>query len=230
METQRRFAITGTVAAAAMMLSACGAIGGEGGGSTAQGPGTDYGNGQAPAAQQPQVPWTLQTASNPQLGKITADGKGLTLYTYAKDRRNQPRSACVKKCAETWPPALVETTNMAAQGLDITKIGRFRRADNKKWQLTYFGWPLYRFSKDAKQGDVNGQKVKGWFILSWRGKRVAAQGAGGGAGNGANDDAAGAGGAKKKKQQGGGGSGGSGGGDNGGGGNGGGGDDGGYGY
>jgi hypothetical protein len=61
-------------------------------------------------------------------------------------------------------------------------------------QLTYDGWPLYRYSGDAKPGEANGQGVGGvWFAMTPEGPSQGATtggmtgggyGRGGGSGNG----------------------------------------------
>jgi predicted lipoprotein with Yx(FWY)xxD motif len=205
METQRRFAFAGTVAATAVLLTACGAIGG--GTSNSGGSATGASGGQPPAgASAPKINWTLEARDNAELGSIIVDGKGWTLYLFTKDTPNSNTSACRGVCVKQWPPATVKTTKLATQGFDATKLGRIYRRDIKAWQLTLNGWPLYRFAKDAKPGDTNGQGAKGtWFVVSWKGKKaVSANGAEGGAGG------AGGSGGKKKGSGGAGGSGGSG--------------------
>jgi predicted lipoprotein with Yx(FWY)xxD motif len=188
METQRRFALVGTVAATAMLLTGCGALQGSDSASSDKGS-SGYGQqapGAAAPAAEPKINWTLETADNAQLGKIMTDGKGWTLYLFTKDRPNTNRSACVQAaCAKLWPPATINTTNLATKGFDATKLGRFKRPDGH-WQLTLNGWPLYRFAKDKNPGDINGQKVKGtWYVVSWRGTKALGKAGAGAAGGGA---------------------------------------------
>jgi len=57
-------------------------------------------------------------------GKVLADPKGMTLYTYDKDAKGM--SNCSGECAEYWPPALA--TSDAKPGGDLTII---KRADGK---------------------------------------------------------------------------------------------------
>lgn len=224
METQRRFAFGGTVAATAMLLTACGAIGG---GSSNSGDSTSTGGSAAqPPAAAPKISWTLETKENAELGSIMVDGRGWTLYLFTKDTPNSGTSACRGTCVKQWPPATVKTTKLATQGFDATKLGRIYRRDIKAWQLTLNGWPLYRFAKDGQPGETKGQGVKNtWYVVSWKGKKaVSAAGAGEAGGAGAGAGAGGTGGGQKKKQGGGGAGGGTGGGDAGGGDTGGGGD------
>ena len=103
---------------------------------------------------------TLKMATTP-LGSILVDGKGMTLYMFAKDTANV--SACEGQCLVNWPPLLGVPTEGA--GVDDSKLGSFRRGDGRT-QATYNGWPLYYWIKDAAPGDTTGQNVQAvWFVL-----------------------------------------------------------------
>ncbi|CAM5581710.1 lipoprotein [Streptomyces avidinii] len=57
--------------------------------------------------------------------------------------------------------------------MDPALLGEVVRTDGSK-QLTVAGWPAYRYNKDAKAGDVNGQGVGGvWFAFGPDGKKAA---------------------------------------------------------
>ena len=94
------------------------------------------------------------------LGKVFTDSKGMSLYTFAKDKYNV--SNCNNGCAVKWPPLYVknaQTSNIAS--------GRFSvitRSDNsKQWALD--GKPLYKWFKDKRPGDTTGNGIKSvWFI------------------------------------------------------------------
>ena len=95
------------------------------------------------------------------LGSILVDGKGMTLYMFAKDSANT--SVCTGACLVAWPPLLGKPTPGA--GVDDSKLGSFTRSDGTT-QATYKGWPLYYWKDDQKPGDVLGQNVSGvWFVL-----------------------------------------------------------------
>ncbi len=85
------------------------------------------------------------------LGKVLADEKGMTLYTFDKDEPGM--SNCYDKCAANWPPLM-------ASG-DAKVVGDFtvvtRKDGSKQWALK--GVPLYTWVKDTKPGDITGDRV-----------------------------------------------------------------------
>jgi predicted lipoprotein with Yx(FWY)xxD motif len=113
---------------------------------------------------------TLQITSNDALGKFVADGSGNTLYLLTKDTKGT--SNCYDKCAQSWPPAIPDGAPTLKDGVDATVISMTTRTDGSK-QLTYNGWPLYYFAKDAKPGDTTGQAVGGvWWVVSGEGNPI----------------------------------------------------------
>lgn len=122
---------------------------------------TGYGNdkgGQAPGNV------TVMVGETDALGKFLVDGRGMTLYLFTKDTANT--STCYDQCATNWPPLLVAAgTTPVAQDDAPGKLGVTTRTDGTR-QVTYDGWPLYYFAKDAKAGDTNGQGVGSvWFVV-----------------------------------------------------------------
>ncbi|MEV7729541.1 SCO0930 family lipoprotein [Streptomyces sp. NPDC087917] len=144
-------------------------------GNAAQAPASDsYGNDKPAdaAATGAKAAGQLAVAGTEQLGSVLTDGAGFTLYRFDKDTAKPPTSNCDGDCAQTWPvvPAGDAT---AAAGTDPALLGEVVRKDGSK-QLTVAGWPAYRFSKDTKAGDLNGQGVGGtWFALAPDGKKAA---------------------------------------------------------
>ncbi|MBT2482708.1 SCO0930 family lipoprotein [Streptomyces sp. ISL-94] len=107
-----------------------------------------------------------------QLGSVLTDGAGLTLYRFDKDTAKPPKSNCDGDCAKTWP-VVAAGDAAAAAGTDPALLGEVVRSDGTR-QLTVAGWPAYRFNKDARAGDVNGQGVGGvWFAFAPDGKKAA---------------------------------------------------------
>lgn len=80
---------------------------------------------------------------------VLADGKMMTLYTYAKDAPGV--SNCNDMCAKNWPP-LMAAPDAKPMG-DWTVI---TRADGSR-QWAYKGMPLYRWIKDMNPGDAGGE-------------------------------------------------------------------------
>lgn len=165
----RTIIVAASALSAVFLASACSTVGYGSAESTAA---------QAPAAQTSQnaestSSVTAQVANQPTLGRIVTDANGMTLYRFDKDTAKPPQSNCADACAKAWPPVLV-TQKPVVQGIDPGLIGTVKRADGAE-QLTLAGWPLYRFAKDTKAGDINGQGVQGtWFVAAPDGKKAKA--------------------------------------------------------
>ncbi|MGP3684744.1 SCO0930 family lipoprotein [Streptomyces sp. IBSNAI002] len=113
----------------------------------------------------------LAIATGEQLGSVLTDSAGLTLYRFDKDTAKPPKSTCDGDCAKTWPVVAAGDATAAA-GMDPALLGEVVRSDGTK-QLTVAGWPAYRFAKDTKAGDINGQGVGGvWFAFAPDGKKA----------------------------------------------------------
>ena len=83
------------------------------------------------------------------LGTVMVDGKGMTLYTFAKDTM-PGKSVCNGGCAKNWPPLMVPP-GATAEG-DWTIVSR----DDGTKQWAYKGKPLYTWIKDQQPGDTTG--------------------------------------------------------------------------
>jgi predicted lipoprotein with Yx(FWY)xxD motif len=113
-------------------------------------------------------------AGTTKLGLVAVDAKGFTLYLSVLDSRNPSKSVCRSKaCLTAWKPVYVKKAGVVAgAGVTQAKVGTLIRPD-KDIQATLNGWPLYRFAKDQKPGDVLGEGVKGtWHVLSPAGTRL----------------------------------------------------------
>ena len=141
------------------------------------GPGNDgeAGTGTPPAdvgaGAQAQPAGKLVVAKNDTLGEVVTDSAGMTLYRFDKDTAEPPQSTCDGDCAAAWPPVPAAGATAAA-GMDKSLLGTVTRSDGTK-QLTLGGWPLYRYAKDAKAGDTNGEGVGGsWYASAPTGKKA----------------------------------------------------------
>ncbi|MFE4696330.1 SCO0930 family lipoprotein [Streptomyces sp. NPDC056738] len=140
--------------------------------STTAGAGNGYGaDSDASAAAKPEAAGELSVSESAKVGKVLTDGAGFTLYRFDKDTAEPPKSSCDGDCAKAWPPVPAEGAE-AATGVDKALLGEVTRTDGTK-QLTIGGWPMYRYAKDTKAGDTNGQNVGGtWFASAPDGKKA----------------------------------------------------------
>ncbi|MFI6062805.1 DUF4158 domain-containing protein [Streptomyces sp. NPDC051286] len=101
----------------------------------------------------------LSTVDDKERGTIVRDGKGRRLYRFTKDTAWPMKSNCEGARLEKWKPAkLVDKKNI--KGIDPKLIIPYTRFDGTK-QLTIDCWPLYWYTGDRKQGDINGQGLNG---------------------------------------------------------------------
>ncbi|MFD4508326.1 hypothetical protein [Streptomyces sp. NPDC058457] len=136
----------------------------------------------APAAGKPAVTpaarkWVqLSAARAGDLNPVVVNGAGFTLYRFDKDTANPSKSNCNDACATTWPPVVVAPGGkIFIDGVNKSAVGVVKRADGNL-QVTIGGWPVYRFSKDLKPGDTNGQGVGGtWFGVTPDGRKAGVQ-------------------------------------------------------
>ncbi len=170
---RRRGAGLAVLVAAVLLLAACGDDGGtktQAGSSTTTGDGGTTTTTGATAAAAP-----VSTTSNPTLGEILVDSKGLTVYVFDSDKNGT--IACVGACTSAWPPVVLEAgAALPTTGALAADLSTVARPDGAQ-QVAYKGRPVYRFSGDAKPGDIKGDGVGG----IWHAVKVSG---GGGAGGG----------------------------------------------
>ncbi len=146
----------------AIVASACGTQAGPT--ATAQATAAVPVTGGTATAGTPTGPAHIGISKSARFGSYLVDGRGMTLYVFTKDKSNT--SICIAKCASLWPPLLSSGTPVGAAGLNAGKFGTIKRSDGRM-QVTYFGMPLYYYSRDTKPGDANGEKIlNSWFVVS----------------------------------------------------------------
>jgi predicted lipoprotein with Yx(FWY)xxD motif len=131
-------------------------------------------------------------------GQYLADGEGRALYLFTADqqggavqrertgeplwpklvngeRERQAQSACVGECAQAWPPLVGEDVTPTDDRINADQIGTVEREDDGP-QVTYAGWPLYYFVRDAGMGDVSGQGIESfggtWYLVNPAGEAI----------------------------------------------------------
>ena len=91
---------------------------------------------------------------------VLTDDKGMTLYTFDKDKDVPGKSACNGACAENWPPLKASASSQPTG--DWTIVAR----DDGTKQWAYKGKPVYLWVKDKKPGDKTGDGVKDvWHVV-----------------------------------------------------------------
>jgi len=107
------------------------------------------------------------------LGRILVDARGRTLYMFARDRNG--KSACYAVCAHFWPPLIATKAPKTGAGLKASLFKTTVRKDGKM-QVVFRGHPLYRFLKDTKAGQTNGEDQLAfgarWYAVSGKGTAV----------------------------------------------------------
>jgi len=135
-----------------------------------------YGLGMASASSSSAGGTKIAVASS-KLGRIIVDGRGRTLYLFARDRHG--RSACSGACATYWPPLNASGKLLAVSGAKASLLGTTRRADGRR-QVTYRHHPLYRYVGDATKGQTKGQGLDlsggEWWVLSPAGNKIVKSG------------------------------------------------------
>jgi predicted lipoprotein with Yx(FWY)xxD motif len=107
-------------------------------------------------------------------GTVLANVRGYSLYMFAKDKQGG-KSTCYSQCAKVWPPLLTSTKPVAIKGSGVNSklLGTTRRTDGKL-EVTYNGWPLYRYAPDTNPGDITGEGANQfgakWYLMSTAGK------------------------------------------------------------
>jgi predicted lipoprotein with Yx(FWY)xxD motif len=113
---------------------------------------------------------------NTKRGKVLANSRGFSIYMFKKDKQHG-KSTCYGSCAKVWPPLLTTGKPVAIKGSGVNPklLGTTKRNDGKL-EVTYNGWPLYRYQPDRKAGDINGEGANQfgavWYLLNTSGNTV----------------------------------------------------------
>ncbi|MGO9560357.1 MAG: hypothetical protein ACLPQS_01930 [Acidimicrobiales bacterium] len=110
---------------------------------------------------------TVQERKVGKYGEILVNSTGFSLYVLSTESKGKLHCTS-KECLANWPPLLVDknakiTVEAGVKG----KIGHVVRGS--KWQVTFNGWPAYRFIADTKAGQTNGEGIVAfggtWYLV-----------------------------------------------------------------
>ena len=105
--------------------------------------------GSASAANGSTATGTKVAVASSRLGNILVDGRGHTLYLFAKDRHG--KSGCTSQCAAFWPPLVAAGKPRAAAGAKASLLGTTKRPDGRL-QVTYNHHPSTPSSRTRRRG------------------------------------------------------------------------------
>jgi predicted lipoprotein with Yx(FWY)xxD motif len=111
--------------------------------------------------------YTVNLTADKFLGSYLINQSGFTLYYFAQDSDAAGGSACYDDCAVMWPAFYAGDDLSLPESLRSSDFASIMRTDGSK-QTTYRGWPLYLYSEDHAEGDINGQGEQDglWNIIN----------------------------------------------------------------
>jgi predicted lipoprotein with Yx(FWY)xxD motif len=114
------------------------------------------------------VATTVVTTKHTKFGTILVTGSGRTLYLDVGDK--PPHFACTAGCLAAWPPLKAVGKVTAKGSAKAALLGTVKGPGGK--MVTYKGHPLYTFASDTAPGQVTGEGVNGFYVVSASGAKV----------------------------------------------------------
>jgi predicted lipoprotein with Yx(FWY)xxD motif len=117
---------------------------------------------------------TVKTVKSSTFGTILVAANGRTLYRYTPDSKGVNRCSSNATCNKFWPALLVRpgVKPSVGVGAKASLVGTMKATHGMR-QVTYAGFPLYRFAGDAKAGQTKGQGFDSkWYVVNTRGALV----------------------------------------------------------
>lgn len=128
----------------------------------------------------------VQTRSNAKLGSpVLVNPEGMTLYALSAEKGG--RFICTQSsdipgtqtsCLSLWKPLTVPNGDVPTGA--VNGLGIIHRPDDKAFQVTYHGMPLYTFADDQQAGQVSGNGLRDvgtWHAVTTSGSSSAGQAA-----------------------------------------------------
>jgi predicted lipoprotein with Yx(FWY)xxD motif len=115
---------------------------------------------------------TLRVANNAVVSQpILVDSYGFTLYLYLPDGASTKSTVPPVGVKAAWPPIGWSGAPTAGPGLTAAKIKLNAQTDRLP-QVSYNGHLLYYFVTDKKPGDLTGQGVANFWVVSPAGNQI----------------------------------------------------------
>jgi predicted lipoprotein with Yx(FWY)xxD motif len=117
---------------------------------------------------------TVTTANKAPYGAYLVDGAGRALYILEGTRGAPGIERCGDDCRAVWPSLMAVNTPVGGPNINAAALSA--RPAYGGSQVTYSGWPLYYYVRDANPGDTAGQHVQDrsgvWHLLSPSGEPI----------------------------------------------------------
>lgn len=139
------------IAAAAMLVAACGSSGGNSGS-----PGAGGSSGSTASAS------VVSARQLSGVGTVLVNSAGMTIYSVKTPSEMNGNIKCTGTCTTFWIPVTASSVNPGSSGLPGT-LSTVHRTDDGKAQLIYNGMPLYTFKFDTAPGQVHGNNYTDQF-------------------------------------------------------------------
>jgi predicted lipoprotein with Yx(FWY)xxD motif len=115
---------------------------------------------------------TLKVANSTVIGQpILVNSYGFTLYLFAPDGASTKSKVPPGPVKDAWPPVAWSGKPTVGSGLTAAKTKINPQADRAP-QVSYNGHLLYTFVTDTKPGDVTGEGVANFFVVSPAGNQI----------------------------------------------------------
>lgn len=133
--------------------------------SSAPAPASTSGAAQSSSSSSSAATVAVSTGTAGSAGTVLVDSQGATLYRFTPEAGGT--ISCTGSCAGIWPPLTVPAGATVQGSASLSgKFATVQRPDGTM-QVTYNGWPLYRYSGDTGAGTANGQGFNGkWFAVT----------------------------------------------------------------
>jgi predicted lipoprotein with Yx(FWY)xxD motif len=122
---------------------------------------------------------TIGVAESERYGEYLVTGEGRPVYLFTTDERaatgEDARITCTsEECLEAWPLVTTGEAPRAGEGADADLIGTTDY--DGRTVVTYNGWPLYTFVRDAGADAPQGQDIHSfggeWYLVTPSGEEA----------------------------------------------------------